>query len=102
MPEKAEIISECLPLVKSYCYCANESSTSRTISKMLMCRLPCFRYSLLPSVVKAHSKAQGVLSLAPFPKIYEVYTMLNGSTVYSLLDCTSGYHHIALSPKAEK
>ena len=27
--------------------------------------------------------------------------MLNSSTVYSSLDCTSGYHHIALSPKAQ-
>ena len=26
--------------------------------------------------------------------------MLNGLTVYSSLDCTSGYHHIALSPEA--
>ena len=28
--------------------------------------------------------------------------MLNGSHVYSSLDCTSGYHHIALSSKAQK
>ena len=28
--------------------------------------------------------------------------MLNGWTVYSLLDCTSGYLHIALSSEAEK
>ena len=27
--------------------------------------------------------------------------MLNGSTVFSLLGCTSRYHHIALSPKAQ-
>ena len=28
--------------------------------------------------------------------------MLNGSTVYSSLHCTSGYHHVALSPEAQK
>ena len=59
------------------------------------------RNSLLPLLVKAVSKAQDVLSLVSLPKIDELYTMLNGSTVYSLLDGTSGYHHIALSPKAQ-
>ena len=28
--------------------------------------------------------------------------MLNSLTVYSLLDCTSGYHHIAPSSKTQK
>ena len=28
--------------------------------------------------------------------------MLNGSTAYSSLDSSCGYHHIALSPKAQK
>ena len=31
-----------------------------------------------------------------------MYAMLNGSTVYSSLDCTSGYHHFALSAEAQK
>ena len=32
----------------------------------------------------------------------ELYAMPNGSTIYSSLDCTSGYHHIALSTEAQK
>ena len=58
--------------------------------------------SLLLPVVKAHLKAQGVLCLLPLLKIDELYVMLNSSAVYSSLDCTSGYHYIALSPEAQK
>lgn len=58
--------------------------------------------SLLPSVKKAHSKAQGVLTLVPLPKIDELYARLLGSKVYSTIDCTSGYHHIGLSKSAQK
>ena len=54
--------------------------------------------SLFSAVVKAHSKVQGVLSMVPLAKIDGLYAMLNVSTVYSLLDCTSGYHPIVLSP----
>ena len=32
--------------------------------------------SLLPKVNKAHSKAKGVLTLVPLPKIDEIYAML--------------------------
>ena len=49
-----------------------------------------------------HSKFQCVLSLVPLPKMDEMYVMLNGSTVYSSLDCTSGYHCIAFLPEAPK
>ena len=52
--------------------------------------------------VNAHSKAHSVLSLVSLPKIEELYAMLNGSTVYSSLDCTSGYHYSTLSPQAHK
>ena len=52
--------------------------------------------------MKAHSKAHGVLSSMKLPRIAELYAILNSSTVYYLLDCTSGYHHIALSPEAQK
>ena len=50
---------------------------------------------LLPPVAKTHSKAQAVLSLVPLPKIDELYTLLNDSTICSSLDCTSGHHYIA-------
>ena len=57
---------------------------------------------LLPSIGKAHCKAECVIYLVPLPKIDELYAILNGSTVYSSLDYTSGYNHITLSPAAEK
>ena len=57
--------------------------------------------SLLPPAAKAHSKVQHVLFLVPLPKYDELYAMPNSSTVYFSLHCTSGYHYIALAPKAQ-
>ena len=56
--------------------------------------------SLLPKVNKAHSKAKGVLTLVPLPKIDEIYARLKGSKVHSGFDARSGYHHMELSAKA--
>ena len=56
--------------------------------------------SLLPKVNKAQSKAKGVLTLLPLPKIDEIYTRLKGSTTYCSFDAWSGYHHMELSAKA--
>ena len=42
--------------------------------------------SLLPKVNKAHSKAKGVLTLVPLPKINEIYARLKGSKGYSGFD----------------
>ena len=55
---------------------------------------------LLPPVQKAHSKAKGILSLVPLPKIDEIYARLQGSGVYTTLDMRSGYHHLVLSKKS--
>ena len=57
--------------------------------------------SLIPPVAKAHSKAKGVLTLVPLPKIDEIYARLRGSTIFSALDMTSGYHHMELSEEAK-
>ena len=57
--------------------------------------------SLIPPVTKAHSKAKGVLTLVPLPKIDEIYARLRGSTIFSALDMTSGYHHMELSEEAK-
>ena len=56
---------------------------------------------LLPKVDKAHSKAKGVLTLVPLPKIDEIYAKLEGSTIYSTFDMRSGYYHLELNEKSQ-
>ena len=56
---------------------------------------------LLPRVDKAFSKAKGVLTLVPLPKIDEIYAKLEGSTIYSTFDMRSGYYHLELSPESQ-
>ena len=50
--------------------------------------------SLLPHIKKAFSKAKGVLTLVPLPKIDKIYARLKGSNIYSTFDMRSGYYHI--------
>ena len=57
--------------------------------------------SLLPKVEKAHTKAKGVLTLVPIPKIDEIYAKLEGSMVYSTFDMRSGYYHLELTPESQ-
>ena len=57
-------------------------------------------YSLLPPVKKAFSKAKGVLTLVPLPKIDEIYARLKGSKIYSTFDMRSGYYHMVLSEES--
>ena len=49
---------------------------------------------------KAFSKAKGILTLVPLPKIDEIYAQLKASKIYSTLDMRSGYYHMVLSEKA--
>ena len=56
---------------------------------------------LLPKVGKAHSKAKGVLTLVPLPRIDEIYAKLEGSTIYSTFDMRSGYYHLELSSESQ-
>ena len=56
--------------------------------------------SLLPPVKKAFSKAKGILTLVPLPKIDEIYAQLKGSRIYSTFDMRSGYYHMVLSEKS--
>ena len=56
---------------------------------------------LLPRVDKVHSKAKGVLTLVPLPKIDEIYAKLEGSTIYSTFDMRSGYYHLELSQESQ-
>ena len=56
--------------------------------------------SLLPPVKKAFSKAKGILTLVPLPKIDEIYAQPKGSRIYSTFHMRSGYYHMVLSEKA--
>ena len=56
--------------------------------------------SLLPPVKKAFSKAKGILTLVPLPKIDEIYTHLKDSKIYSTFDMQSGYYHMVLSEES--
>ena len=56
--------------------------------------------SLLPPVKKAFSKAKGILTLVPWPKIDEIYACLKDSKIYSTFDMQSGYYHMVLSEKS--
>ena len=49
---------------------------------------------------KAFSKAKGILTLVPLPKIDEIYARLKDSTIYSTFDMRSGYYHMVLSEKS--
>ena len=55
--------------------------------------------SLLPTVKNAFSKAKGVLTIVPLPKIDEIYVQLKGSKIYSTFDVRSRYYHMVLSEK---
>ena len=48
---------------------------------------------------KAFSKAKGILTLVPLPKIDKIYARLKGSNIYSTFDMRSGYYHMVLPEK---
>ena len=66
-----------------------------------MCGDYCMLNQLLPKVHKVHSRAKGVLTLVPLPKIDEIYAKLEGSTIYSTFDMRSGYYHLELSQESQ-
>ena len=49
---------------------------------------------------KVFSKAKGILTLVPLPKMDEIYARLKGSNIYSTFDMRSGYYHMVLRPKS--
>ena len=56
--------------------------------------------SLLPPVKKAFSKAKGITTLVPLPKIDEIYARLKDSKIYFTFDMRSGYYHMVLSEES--
>ena len=55
---------------------------------------------LLPPVKKAFSKAKGILTLVPLPKIDEIYARLKDSKIYSTFDMQSSYYYTVLSEES--
>ena len=49
---------------------------------------------------KPFSKAKGVLTLVPLPKIDKIYARLKGSNIYSTFDMRSGNYHMVLSEES--
>ena len=56
--------------------------------------------SLLPPVKKAFSKAKGITTLVPLPKIDDIYARLKDSKIYSTFDMRSGYYYMVLSEES--
>ena len=56
--------------------------------------------SLLSPVKKAFSKAKGISTLEPLPKIDEIYARLKDSKIYLTFDMRSGYYHMVLSEES--
>ncbi len=58
--------------------------------------------ALLPQVTNPTTKAKGVLTFVPLPRIDDLLGQLRGTTVFSALDITMGYHHMGLTPDAQQ
>ncbi len=58
--------------------------------------------ALLPQVTNPTTKAKGVLTFVPLPRIDDLLGQLRGTTVFSALDVTMGYHHMGLTPDAQQ
>ncbi len=58
--------------------------------------------ALLPQVTNPTTKAKGVLTFIPLPQIDDLLGQLRGTTIFSALDVTMGYHHMGLMPEAQQ
>ncbi len=58
--------------------------------------------ALLPQVTNPTTKAKGVLTFVPLPCIDDLLGQLQGTTVFSALDVTMGYHHMGLTPDTQQ
>ena len=99
--EKAGIIAKSLSPWPSPVVIVPKKTAPGEPPRRRMCVDYCMLNQLLPKVDKAHSKAKGVLTLVPLPKIDEIYAKLEGSTIYSMFDMRSGYYHLELSSESQ-
>ncbi len=58
--------------------------------------------ALLPQVTNPTTKAKGVLTFVLLPQIDDLLGQLRGTTIFSALDVTMGYHHMGLMPEAQQ
>ena len=100
--EKAGIIAKSVSPMASPIVIVPKKTAPREPPRRRMCVDYRMLNQLLPKVDKAHSKAKGVLTLVPLPKIDEIYAKLEGSTIYSTFDMRSGYYHLELNQKASQ
>ena len=99
--EKAEVITRSVSPWASPIVIVPKKSEPGEPPKRRMCVDYRVLNSLLPPVNRAHSKAKGILTLVPLPKIDEIYAQLKGSKVYSAIDMRSGYFHLGLTEEAK-
>ena len=99
--EKAGIITKSISPWASPIVIVPKKTTPGEPPRRRMCVDYRMLNQLLPKVDKAHSKAKGILTLVPLPKIDEIYAKLEGSTIYSTFDMRSGYYHLELSLESQ-
>ena len=87
--EKAEIITRSVSPWASPIVIVPKKTAPGEPPKKRMCVDYRALNNLLPKVTKAFSKAKGVLTLVPLPKIDEIYASLQGSVIYSAFDMRS-------------
>ena len=92
---------ECFSMGQSNCDSAQEDEPWGTTSQEDVRRLQGTKLFAASSRIMAHSKAKGILTLVPIPKIDEIYAKLEGSTIYSTFDMRSGYYHLELTPESQ-
>ena len=91
---------ECVPWASSIVIVPKKTALGEPPQRRMCVDYHMFN-QLLPRVDKAHSKARGVLTLVPLPKIDEIYAKLEGSTIYSTFDMGSGYYHLELNLESQ-
>ena len=96
MLEKAGIISRNISPWFSHIAIVPEKTQPGKVHQKCLCIDYYALNWVLTSVLKSHSKVQSILYvLVSLPNVDEL-------CAYFSLDCTSGYHHIALSLEAQK